>query len=149
MVRLIFFLVSIIIVSCDTVDRGLQIKNLSNETVICYITANDSFPLSMDINSKPYYLRNLPDLKPYYHEDFISPSETKNEELINDKWINYVNRADNKKLRAWFFRKTLFDTTDWKLIVDKKNCDVKIALDENDLNGLNWEIAYPLKSPTK
>ena len=101
MVRLLLFLVCIIIVSCDTVDRRLHIKNLSNETVICYITADDSFPLSMDINSKPYYLRNLPDLKPYYHEDFIDPSETKDEELINDNWPNYVNRADNKKLRAW------------------------------------------------
>ncbi|MBK7309889.1 MAG: hypothetical protein IPI93_03625 [Sphingobacteriaceae bacterium] len=102
MARLLLFLICFITIACDTIDNRLHIKNLSKETIICYITADDNFPFSMNIRSKPYYLRNLPDLKPYYHEDFIEPGETKTEQLINDEWPDYIKNADKQKLRVWF-----------------------------------------------
>lgn len=135
----------ICLASCDPIDRRLVITNKSKDTIICYIRNNDVFPLTMDITSKPLYLRGNISWKRYFNEDFIAPNQNKFKEQIGDDegWIDYVKQAKDQKLRMWVFKKKMFDTTEWKEIIERKLYDSKIDYDLDDLNGLNWNIVYP------
>lgn len=145
-----FWLFSFILTGCPVYDPpsgGLNIKNMTNETVYVYLTCEET--LSVDYPLRLYFERgnefdaegnSLRGQRFYLNyriepdsSSFLSVGGTPNEPNID---------CVNKKINLFMIKESVMQDYTWAEIVSAKRFQKKMEFTQQQLDSMNWVVEY-------
>ena len=123
--------------SCDTEDFKLSIYNQSSDTVF-YNVKSDTIIRNMD---KPNYFK-LGNDSPYAKEGCLIPGEKEKTSVINTSWERWINKIPDKKVKIFFYKKTLLNIVKWDDIIKNQYYSKRLEFTVEELEELDWIVVY-------
>jgi hypothetical protein len=131
--------------SCDKLDnRDLLVKNNSDKPIFSILSGNDA------MNDGPFYYEYTAEFSESQRGDYDSPflfqEIKKGQTLANSDrpryWENYFNELEDKKARVFIVEKDSVDKYGSKTIFSRNIYSEKYLLTPDELEKLDWTIAY-------
>lgn len=141
MSRNIFIILSLLIMSCDPIDK-IEFHNESGQVIFYSTSFNDSIT-GRDPFINSYKITEGDTIWDESSNLLLRDSSKSLTIIGKDAWVDYINeRCEDSTLRIFVFEKELIERIPWDSIVAEGIYTKKFSYKVKDLEKLNWRIEY-------